>query len=164
MKLATHYIFSAGLISLVLSFISKLSFPYIFLISFFVSFVGNRVIDGLGHEMVSGWNKLYPRRTPLTHTIPRSVLWGIAVVAPLLFIIYFFGELRFFFPVLIAGVIVGPSHMILDIFTEAGIYVKKNGKWKRIALAHFAYNDPFVNSISSVLGLLMLFFAFSLHN
>ena len=163
MKLATHYIFSAGLISLVLMFMNELSFPYVFLISFFISFVGNRVIDNLGHEMVSNGNKRYPRRTPLTHTVLRSVLWGIAVVIPLLFILYFFGELRFFFLILVAGLLVGPSHMILDIFTEAGIYAKKDGKWKRVAFAHFAYDDPFINGISSVLGLLMLFFAFSLH-
>ena len=33
----------------------------------------------------------------------------------------------------------GSSHMLLDVFTERGIYVKRNGKRRRVALAHFSY-------------------------
>ncbi|MEJ2775809.1 hypothetical protein WIW90_06225 [Sulfolobaceae archaeon RB850M] len=32
----------------------------------------------------------------------------------------------------------GPSHMLLDVFTERGKYVRKNGGWRRVALAHFS--------------------------
>jgi len=51
----------------------------------------------------------------------------------------------------------GPSHMLLDVFTERGIYVKRNGKWKRFALAHFSYDNPAVNWIAILFGILMLF-------
>ncbi|WP_232616484.1 hypothetical protein [Sulfurisphaera tokodaii] len=29
-----------------------------------------------------------------------------------------------------------------DMFTEAGVYVKKNGKWRMFALAHYKYDNP----------------------
>jgi hypothetical protein len=32
----------------------------------------------------------------------------------------------------------GPSHMLMDVFTERGKYVRKNGRWRRVALAHFS--------------------------
>ena len=58
----------------------------------------------------------------------------------------------------------GPSHMLLDVFTERGIYVKRNGKWKRFALAHFSYNNPAVNGLAILLGILMLFAAVHNHS
>jgi len=57
----------------------------------------------------------------------------------------------------------GPSHMLLDAFTERGIYVKRNGKWRRVALAHFSYDNPAVNGLAILLGILMLFAATQLH-
>jgi len=41
--------------------------------------------------------------------------------------------------------------MLLDIFTEKGIYHKVNGKWRRIALAHFSYDNPIVNGLAILL-------------
>ena len=58
----------------------------------------------------------------------------------------------------------GPSHMLLDVFTERGIYVKRNGKWKRFALAHFSYDNPIVNGLAILLGVIMLFAAIHNHN
>jgi len=163
MKLSTHYVFSSGLISLALVFTRMISFPDIIIISFFISYVVNRIIDGLGHEMAVYNNKAYPKRIPRTHTVLRSVIWGIITVIPILLLILIFHIDEFFLPVIIAAIIVGPSHMLLDIFTQAGIYAKKDGKWKRVAFAHFAYNNAFVNGLASVSGLLMLFFAFIFH-
>jgi hypothetical protein len=57
--------------------------------------------------------------------------------------------------VLAYGIIVGPSHMLLDVFTEKGIYVKRGGKWARFALAHFRYNDPTVNGLAVFIGFLL---------
>jgi hypothetical protein len=42
--------------------------------------------------------------------------------------------------------------MLLDVFTERGIYVKRNGKWKRFALAHFSYDNPAVNGVAVLMG------------
>jgi hypothetical protein len=47
------------------------------------------------------------------------------------------------------GVIVGPSHMLLDISTERGIYHKVNGRWRRIALAHFSYDNAAANGLAN---------------
>ena len=67
------------------------------------------------------------------------------------------------FTALIGGILVGPSHMLLDVFTERGIYHKVNGKWRRVALAHFSYDNPAVNGLAILLGILMLFAAMELH-
>ncbi|MCY0850482.1 MAG: hypothetical protein OWQ55_07020, partial [Sulfuracidifex metallicus] len=48
-------------------------------------------------------------------------------------------------------------HMFLDMFTEAGVYVRRRGKWKRYALAHFRYNNPLVNGLAALAGIFMLF-------
>ncbi|WP_218185293.1 hypothetical protein [Sulfuracidifex metallicus] len=55
-----------------------------------------------------------------------------------------------------ASVLVGPSHMFLDMFTEAGVYVKKGGKWRRYALAHFRYNNPLVNGLAALAGVFFI--------
>ncbi|BBD72443.1 hypothetical protein HS1genome_0832 [Sulfodiicoccus acidiphilus] len=95
------------------------------------------------------------RRTPRTHTLPRSVLWGLLPSLPFLFL--------FRDPLPLAlGLLVGPSHMFLDVFKERGIYVKKGGR-RRIALAHFSYDDPLVNGLAVLLGALMLFASMRLH-
>jgi hypothetical protein len=68
------------------------------------------------------------------------------------------------FTALIGGILVGPSHMLLDVFTERGIYVKRNGKWRRFALAHFSYDNPLVNGLAILLGVIMLLAALYLHH
>lgn len=174
MKLNTHYVFSAGLISLVLTlFFGKIPFFDILIMSFFISFIGNNLIDRIGHEWVMTKYGEIPKRTPLTHTIPRSIIWGLLTVMPFIVLILLFhydyikipmqfNYMQFLLPLIISGIIVGPSHMLLDIFTEAGIYVKKNGKWERVALAHLRFNDPLGNGFAMAIGLLMLFIALNL--
>ncbi|MEM0183023.1 MAG: hypothetical protein QXU93_05505 [Thermoproteus sp.] len=44
--------------------------------------------------------------------------------------------------------------MLLDAFTEHGIYVKRNGRWRRFALAHIRSNDPIANALALLLGLM----------
>ena len=102
---------------------------------------------------------MIPVRTPLTHTLPRSVLWG---WLPSLILI----PLNSYEVIIISliALLNGPSHMLLDVFTERGIYVKRNGKWRRVALAHFSYDNPAVNGLAILLGILMLFAALYLHN
>jgi len=50
--------------------------------------------------------------------------------------------------------------MLLDVFTERGIYVKRNGRWVRYALAHFRYNDPLANTLAVFIGFLLGAIAF----
>ncbi|MEM3358803.1 MAG: DUF1286 domain-containing protein [Metallosphaera sp.] len=139
MKLVAHYVFTTGVLALLSSPI--LGFYEAVTISFFISWTGNTLIDRLGHELKGG----YIRRTPRTHTLFRSLFWGVLPSIPLFII--FLNPLY-----LVMGGISGPSHLLLDVFTEKGIYRKKNGRWIRFALAHFSYNNPLVNGLAILIG------------
>ena len=157
MKLVTHYVFSTGLLTLLSSFF--LNFYTAFFLSSIIAVLGNSLIDRLGHKEIQTRRGLIPVRTPLTHTLPRSVLWG---WLPSLILI----PLNSYEVIIISliALLNGPSHMLLDVFTERGIYVKRNGKWRRVALAHFSYDNPAVNGLAILLGILMLFASTQLHN
>jgi|ECHnycMinimDraft_1075156.scaffolds.fasta_scaffold08657_2 hypothetical protein len=148
MKLRTHYVFSLGLLSLLDSFILN-DFLEVIIISGIISVTANNVIDYLGHEI----RGKYVSRTPRTHTLPRSIGWGLLTSLPIVLASYFllYSPTELMLITILDGVIVGPSHMLLDIFTEKGIYHKVNGKWRRIALAHFSYDNPIVNGLAILL-------------
>jgi hypothetical protein len=170
MLIKTHVIFSTGLLLFIGSLITHDPSP-VFVYALAVSAVANVLVDKLGHEMINVNGKLIPRRTPLTHTWFRSILWGLLVsvlLSPLLLpfvsgtyystYYHYYGNfqvLKAVSTVLVYGVTAGPSHMLLDVFTEKGIYVKKDGKWVRFALAHFKYNDPFANGLAVFVGFLL---------
>ncbi|MUN29576.1 DUF1286 domain-containing protein [Sulfuracidifex metallicus] len=78
------------------------------------------------------------------------MVWGLLPSIPFLLLGYFLGYYLWWLAV--ASVLVGPSHMFLDMFTEAGVYVKKGGKWRRYALAHFRYNNPLAKEKTILLG------------
>jgi membrane-bound metal-dependent hydrolase YbcI (DUF457 family) len=164
MKLHTHYVFSTGL----LTFFGTLLTHHFYTSLFFsgaVAVLGNTLIDRFGHEIRSVYGREMVRRTPLTHTLPRSAVWGF-IPALVLTLLYYYAynyaneELLF---LALVSLLNGPSHMLLDVFTERGIYVKRNGKWKRFALAHFSYDNPAVNWMAISMGILMLFAATQLH-
>jgi len=75
---------------------------------------------------------------------------------PIVLALYFLSPTELILITILDGVIVGPSHMLLDIFTERGIYVKRNGKWRRFALAHFSYDNPLANGLAIIAGVIML--------
>ena len=159
MKLRTHYVFSLGLLFLIDSLIVESSL-YLLILTGIISVVGNNIIDSLGHETKGK----YITRTPRTHTLPRSIGWGLLVTLPIgITFYYLYPDYYLVAIIVLDGVIVGLSHMLLDIFTERGIYHKVNGKWKRIALAHFSYNNPFANGLAILVGILMLFEGIELH-
>ena len=165
MKLNTHYVFSAGLLTLVNTLLIH-GFYFSLVLAGLVSVLGNTLIDRLGHEMVWAGSEYIPRRTPLTHTVPSSVLWGLLSALPVIALAYYVYPHYYFtkdaLVLAVDGAIVGPSHMLLDVFTEKGIYVRRDGRWVRFALAHFRYDDPSVNGLASVAGILLLLAALSL--
>ena len=158
MKLQAHYVFSTGL----LTFFGTLLTHHFYTSLFFsgvVAILGNTLIDRFGHEIRSVYGREIVRRTPLTHTLPRSAVWGFIpalVLILLYYYVYNYADEELLFLALVS-LLNGPSHMLLDVFTERGIYVKRNGKWKRFALAHFSYDNPAVNWIAILFGILMLF-------
>ena len=157
MKLVTHYVFSTGLLTLLSSIF--LNFYNAFLLSSIIAVIGNTIIDRLGHKEIHTRRGLIPVRTPLTHTVPRSVLWGWLPALVLIVISALTGYHKGVIVVSLIALLNGPSHMFLDVFTENGIYVKKNGRWRRFALAHFSYDNPLVNGMAIMAGIMMLFVA-----
>jgi uncharacterized membrane protein len=156
MLLRTHYVFTTGL----LTFLGTLATREPVLSVVFaglVSVLANSLIDYLGHEVRGS----FVARTPRTHTWLRSVAWGsIATAFAMGLIGYIVHGLRLGDLVALATistVLAGPSHMLLDVFTEKGIYVKRDGKWTRFALAHFRYNDPLANGLASLIGVSLIF-------
>ncbi len=131
MKLRTHYIFSTGLLSLLDSVLFHEYFYYTLILSGIVSVIGNFLIDRIGHKEIVTRYGYIPVRTPLTHTIPRSVIWGIVSIVPvlILLLIYYYGFSyhEYYFSLLnnkvilltlLNGLVVGPSHMLLDVLPK----------------------------------------------
>ena len=46
--------------------------------------------------------------------------------------------------------------MLLDVLTERGTYVKKDGRWVRFALKHFRYNGLADNGFVVFVGFILL--------
>ncbi len=165
MKLKTHNIFTIGILTALGSIFTN---PIASLISAsLLSLIANQIIDTLGHKTNA---QGYPVRTPLTHTITRSVFWGLipAVILFLLFgsldklpALHLNGEQPYW--ILLQGIFAGPLHMVLDAITEGGIFVKTKGRFKRYALAHIKYNNLFWNMFFQLLGIGLIFFVFYLH-
>jgi hypothetical protein len=155
-KLRTHHVFTFGLLTLLDSVLLSDSLEII-VIAGIISVMANNIIDYLGHEIKGE----YISRTPMTHTIPRSMGWGLLTSAPIALALHylFHSPIELILVTALDGVVAGLSHMLLDIFTEKGIYHKVDGRWRRIALAHFSYNNPFANGLATLLGILMLLIA-----
>ncbi|MFP3188460.1 MAG: DUF1286 domain-containing protein, partial [Sulfolobaceae archaeon] len=88
MKLQTHYVFSTGL----LTFFGTLLTHHFYTSLFFsgaVAVLGNTLIDRFGHEIRSVYGREIVRRTPLTHTLPRSAVWGF-IPALVLTLLYYY--------------------------------------------------------------------------
>ena len=173
MKLQTHVIFSTGLLTLINSLFTNFNSSLI--LAAIISIIANSLIDKLGHEEKLTKYGYIPARTPLTHTVYRSIAWGIVSTIPLIIIplalltltqstyeynyhhlIYEYNYYHLIPLMIIDGIIVGPSHILLDAFTKTGIFVKKNGKWKRAAIAHFKYDNPVLNGLAILAGIIML--------
>ncbi len=61
---------------------------------------------------------------------------------------------------LYASLLLGPSHLFLDIWTQGGVFYKKKGMWKRFKIAGFSYNNFLINFMAKIAGLLLLFLSY----
>jgi hypothetical protein len=158
LKLKTHNSFSIAILTICGVFFTT---PLISLISAaIISIIGNQIIDTLGHT------KNYrgiPVRTYKTHSLLRSILYG-SIPAVLLFIVVkalhisYLPAIPYF--ILIQGIFLGPTHLAMDIITEGGIFVKKNGRFQRYAISHIRYNDMFWNLFYQVIGIALIILVF----
>jgi Protein of unknown function (DUF1286) len=150
MRIATHDIFSAGLLY---AFLSPPNFfgPRLlaFLVGVVLSFSVNHLIDGLGHRRRDG----RPVRTPLTHSVLTAPLWGAGAG----YAVYIaveqagLGGRLGLVGLVVAGVLAAYSHLLLDSVTEGGVFVLT----KRVAIAHFRSRNRVLNGAFVLLGLMM---------
>ncbi|WP_291764719.1 DUF1286 domain-containing protein [Caldivirga sp. UBA161] len=154
MKLRTHIIFSIGLTALIESALGISNIILLLGSSIVLSYLINLLIDVLGHEERNG----FTRRSPRTHTMGRSFAVGLIVSILVALFLYYMSPIGIYKALIIVlmGPVVGWSHMLLDMLTENGIYVKRRGRWVRFALAHYKYNNPVLNWLFIIIGVMLL--------
>ena len=149
MRSITHNTFSLG-VSLYLARHIGLSLLSSLIIAVWLSFAVNWVIDTLGHSTKDG----RPVRTILTHSIFLAPVWG-GVIGYTSFVLAN-AALRFEYGWILAiictllGVLTALLHLLLDAMTGNGIFWRLH----RVALAHVQHNNPILNGIFILLGLL----------
>ena len=149
MKELTHCTFSVGASIFVLCVLDLLSWPSI-LVALWLSFAVNCAIDVFGHTWFGP-----PSRTRLTHSLFTAPLWGVVVSYAS------YALVAQIFPVesvlvlwywIVGGIAIAMGHLFLDSFTQAGIFYWR----RRIAIAHFRYDNPVVNAGFILIGLGLL--------
>ena len=173
MKIKTHNIFTIGILTAVGAFLTMPVFSFLF--ASFIAIISNQLIDTFGHKdkkinyIKPDGTKgviIKPVRTPLTHTLFHSILWGLipSLIALLCFHILLkhtpafknINPRNIVILIFLQGILSGPLHLLLDYITEGGIFVKKKGRYVRTALAHIKYNDPIWNIFFQFIGVLFV--------
>jgi len=152
LKAITHLLFSVGIGVSLLDRVEGPNLLYLALTTW-LAFATNESIDVLGHLNKGGM----PARSFWTHSVFTAPIWGIAVCAAT---IYFLERvvgletppLRAVFLYALA-VVIAYSHLLLDALTEGGVFLGR----RRVALAHFRYNNPVLNGAFAALGVLLVF-------
>ena len=157
MKTRTHNIFTTGVLTLTGAlFIAPV---YSFLSGAFISVISNNIIDKYGHEK-NGFGM--PVRTYRTHSPLRALFWGLLPALVLTLVVqylrnsFIFPAPAYFYCITAQGFLAGELHLLLDLPTEGGIFINK----KRVALGHFAYNNPLVNLAAAAAGFLLIYLTF----
>ncbi|MGC8773339.1 MAG: DUF1286 domain-containing protein [Conexivisphaera sp.] len=156
MRLATHYIFTIGLLAMAVRPILPIAGAL--LVAAWLGLTTNWFIDHMGHEMRNG----IPRRKAGTHSIPGAIAVGVVFGVVPVILTALLGTPSAGIPLppvpLLAllmaalGALAGLSHLLLDALTEGGIYYH-GSRW---ALAHWRYDNVGANALFALLGLLML--------
>lgn len=155
MKAITHLLFSIGVGVFLLCRFEGPS-PLLLVLTVWLAFATNEVIDVLGHFNKGG----APTRSFWTHSVFTAPLWGIAIAIATVYIldrivglgmsplqaIFLYG----------LGVVLAYSHLLLDAVTEGGVFLGR----RRVALAHFRYNNPVLNGAFAALGVLLVLASF----
>lgn len=148
MKAKTHYVFSAGAGLYILSLTGTLSIGSAILVVW-LSFVVNFLIDALGHSRGKTGN---PSRTLLTHSVFTAPLWGAAsgylTVYALSRVEGPSTDTTYLALWTAVGAFIAFGHLFLDSLTQAGVYYWRS----RIAIAHFAYDNPLLNAGFILIG------------
>jgi hypothetical protein len=154
-KETTHYVFFIGLSFYVLS-LFHLSSLASSLVSVWLSFAVNFVIDALGHVPRSG----IPTRSRLTHSVFTAPVWGCAIawvsISTIPEALGSHPALSTVIPWMAMGALIAFGHLLLDSVTQAGVYSFR----RRIALAHFSYDNPILNAGFALVGVTLAIASF----
>ncbi len=151
MRSLTHNLFSAGL---GFYFVSRFGLPPILelLLVVWLSLAINWVIDIVGHRKAGGIHV----RTFVTHSIFTAPLWGglvgVATIVVPRSVLNIDVSSTVTLLAIATGVMIAYLHLFLDALTEAGVYLGR----RRIAIAHFSYNNPLLNLAFMIIGATLL--------
>ena len=137
----THYAFAIGLLAFI--------FPTYLFSAVVLGFAVSFVMDHLGHERKG----FVIRRTWVTHSVFTAPALGVFLGILLAFGFQYVNLPFSFVAFALEGFVSSLSHLFLDAITEGGIFIFT----KRFALAHFRYDDLFVNTAFALLGIFLLF-------
>ena len=156
MKAITHDVFSLG-VGLYFAYHVDQPPPLSFLVLVvWLALVTNELIDVLGHITRGG----RPVRSFWTHSVFTAPMWGIAValLSAYLLDIVVGQAMTTAQGLLVAGlgIVLAYSHLLLDALTESGVYLGR----RRVALAHFRYDNLILNGVFAGLGVVLAFAAF----
>ena len=148
MKETTHYLFSIGLSFCVLSMLHSLDMGSL-IMAVWLCFSVNSIIDLLGHVSRKG----VPTRSWFTHSVFTAPIWGGLIGV---FTLEAISKTLGLTPAVaviglwtVTGAIIAYGHLLLDSMTGAGVYFTR----RRIALAHFSYDNGLLNLGFILVGL-----------
>jgi membrane-bound metal-dependent hydrolase YbcI (DUF457 family) len=151
MLLRTHVIFAVAAGFLALRYLLAASPAAALAAAAAISLAVNPLVDLLGHE--------HGRRSPRTHEPLHATVLG-AATGGILGLAFGYALHVAPWAAAVAGAVEALSHLFLDAFTEHGIYVRRNGRYKRFALAHLRYNDPTANRLTAAFSILAIIAVF----
>lgn len=143
MKLSSHIVAGIGLgsIASILSSNHYGAFLYIVILSFAI----NSIID-LGHTRIRG----VVARSPYTHEVLNCIAASMLIGV---FIWIAIGGIYgvSLYESLLASLLISLSHLLGDLVTRGGIYVRVGMNMIRVSLSSYRYDDPLINMLYAIL-------------
>lgn len=156
MKTYTHIAFSTGVACYVASALG-IPLNVTLLIGVFAGLM-QLVIDVLSHETVYTADRVIHRRTPLLHSPTGALLVAVGFTALSAYVTR--PQLPLLLLQFLAMIVASYSHLLLDLLTERGIYVKGKRAWRKRL---FSYNNPLLNFLFTVTGIALFLASLQLH-
>lgn len=163
MRLYTHTIFSASLIAVSFCFFTRDPLHFTLPLNFqldaiFFAMLLQYVIDYASHERYVYNGHVYYRRSKLFHSPSGATLLGVSAGLLLYLIASYPGsslDLTVLFISVTLMLEATFSHLLLDLPTGRGIYVKGKRTWKKQRISSM---NPALNTLVVLISLLMLFY------
>ncbi|MCC6016084.1 MAG: metal-dependent hydrolase [Desulfurococcaceae archaeon] len=150
MRRRTHNLFSFAISFAAYSSLLKLELFYSAIISLYLSTVVNYVIDTLGGH--KGF-----RRAPYMHSILGSTAISIIASIPVIAIAtHIIASVELWIELVAIAIVVGLSHIFLDMFTADGIYALWPFTKTRVSLLKARYDNPILNMFTVLISITII--------